>query len=202
MSHGHRGWFYLNRRNFDEAIREMNYCLDLDPLSPLFYAWSACVYWCTGRFDESLQQFPRVLEIAPQFGLAYFNAGIAYSLKGLLDEAVETLEQGRELPVPPGWIEGPLGLTYLKKGDREKAQVILEGMIESRKTIKNTSPAFIAFLAGELGKLDLAFEYLDKACEERDSAMVNIHIHGPMFSPAIAADPRYKSVLARMKLNI
>jgi hypothetical protein len=104
--------------------------------------------------------------------------------------------------VPPGWIEGPLGLTYLKKGDREKAEVILEGMIDGRKTIKNTSPAFIAFLAGELGKLDLAFEYLDKACEERDSAMVNIHIHGPMFSPAIAADPRFKSVLARMKLNI
>jgi eukaryotic-like serine/threonine-protein kinase len=202
MSHGHRGWFYLNRRNFDEAIREMNYCLDLDPLSPLFYAWSACVYWCTGRFDESLREFPRVLEIAPQFGLAYFNAGIAYSLKGLLDEAVETLEQGRKLPVPPGWIEGPLGLTYLKKGDREKAEVILEGMIDSRRKLINTSPAFIAFLAGELGKLDLAFEYLDKACEERDSAMVNIHIHGPMFSPAIAADPRYKSVLARMKLNI
>ena len=186
----------------DGAIREMNYCLDLDPLCPLFYAWSACVYWCTGRFDESLREFPRVLDIAPQFGLAYFNAGIAYSLKGLLDEAVETLEQGRKLPVPPGWIEGPLGLTYLKKGDRKKAEVILEGMLDSRKKMIHTSPAFIAFLAGELGKLDLAFEYLDKACEERDSAMVNLHIHGPMFSPAIAADPRYKSVLARMKLNI
>ncbi len=108
----------------------------------------------------------------------------------------------RYVPLAPGWIEGALGLTYLKKGDLEKAEVILEGMIDSRKKMINTSPAFIAFLAGELGKLDLAFEYLDKACEERDSTMVNIHIYAPMLSPAIAADPRYKSVLARLKLNI
>ena len=75
-------------------------------------------------------------------------------------------------------------------------------MIDSRKKMINTSPAFIAFLAGELGKLDLAFEYLDRAYAERDSLMVLIHIHAPMLSPAIAADPRYKSVLAKMKLNI
>ncbi|HNQ87045.1 MAG TPA: hypothetical protein PKM73_00255 [Verrucomicrobiota bacterium] len=75
-------------------------------------------------------------------------------------------------------------------------------MIDSRKTIKNTSAVCIASLAGELGKLDLAFEYVDRAYAERGSLMIFIHIHGPMCSPAIAADPRFKSVLARMKLNI
>ena len=201
MPHGHHGWLCLNRRNFDEAIREMDKCLELDPLMPLYYAWSACVYWSAGRFDESLQVFPRALELDPQFGLAYFHAGIAYSLKGLLDEAVETLEKGQKLPVAPGWIDGTLGLTYLKKGDREKANLILEGMIDSRKIITNTSPAFIAFLAGGLGKLDLAFEYLDKAYEERDATMINIHIYAPMLSPAVAADPRFKALLAKMHLD-
>ena len=201
MSHGHHGWLCLNRRNFYEAIREMDKCLELDPLMPLYYAWSACVYWSAGRFDESLQVFPRALELDPQFGLAYFHAGMAYSLKGLLDEAVETLEKGQKLPVAPGWIDGTLGLTYLKKGDREKAELILGGMLESRKTIKITSPAFIALLAGGLGKLDLAFEYLDKAYEERDATMINVHIYAPMLSPAIAADPRYKALLAKMKLE-
>jgi tetratricopeptide (TPR) repeat protein len=202
MSHGNYGFFCLNRRRFDEAIREMNKCLELDPLMPLFYAWSACAYWSAGRYDESLREFFRVLEIAPDFGLAYFHAGIAYSLKGLLDEAVETLEKGQKLLVAPGWIEGTLGLIYLKKGDREKAELLLEGMIESRKAIKNTSAVSIASLAGELGKLDLAFEYLDRAYAERDSLTIFIHIHAPMLSPAIAAAPRFKSVLARMKLHV
>jgi TolB-like protein/Flp pilus assembly protein TadD len=202
MSHGNYGFFCLNRRRFDEAIREMNKCLELDPLMPLFYVWSACAYWSAGRFDEALREITRALEIAPHLGLAYFHAGMVYILKGLLDEAVETLKKGQNFLVAPGWIEGSLGLIYLKKGDREKAELILEGMIDSRKTIKNTSPVCIASLAGELGKLDLAFEYLDRAYAERDSLMVFIHIYAPMIYPAIAADPRFKSVLARMKLNI
>jgi serine/threonine protein kinase/Tfp pilus assembly protein PilF len=201
MSHGQHGLFCLNRRRFDEAIREINKCLELDPLMPLYYAWSVCAYWSAGRFDEALQEFTRALEIDPHLGLAYFHAGMAYSLKGLLDEAVETLEKGQKLVVSPGWIESTLGLTYLKKGDREKAELILEGMIDSRKKIKNTSATCIAFLAGELGKLDLAFEFLDKAYEERDSVMVFIHIYTPMLSPALTADPRYKALLAKMKLE-
>jgi serine/threonine protein kinase/Tfp pilus assembly protein PilF len=201
MSHGQHGFFCLNRRKFEEAIREINKSLELDPLMPLYYAWSACAYWSAGRFDEALQQFTRVLEIDPHLGLAYFHAGMAYSLKGLLDEAVETLEKGQKLAVSPGWIESTLGLTYLKKGDREKAVLILEGMIDSRKKIKNTSATCIAWLAGALGKLDLAFEFLDKAYEERDSLMVFIHIYVPMLSPALIADPRYKAVLAKMKLE-
>ena len=35
MSHGQRGLFYLNRRKFDEAIREIKKALELDPLMPL-----------------------------------------------------------------------------------------------------------------------------------------------------------------------
>ncbi len=102
----------------------------------------------------------------------------------------------------PGWFESALGLTYLKKGARKKAELVLEGMIDRRKTIKNISAVCIASVAGGLGKLDLAFEYLDRAYAERDSLMVFIHIYAPMLYPAIVADPRYKSLLARMKLNI
>ena len=55
--------------------------------------------------------------------------------KGLLDEALETFEKGKKLVVFPGWIESTLGLIYLRKGDREKAELILEEMIESRNKI-------------------------------------------------------------------
>ncbi|MHC1769286.1 MAG: protein kinase [Verrucomicrobiia bacterium] len=201
VAHGQHGFFCVNRRKFDEAVREMKTCLELDPLMPFFYAWSACVYWSAGRFDECLREYPRVLEIAPHFGLAHFHAGMAYTLKGLLDEAIETLEKGLRLSVPPGWTEGALGHIYLKKGDRAKAELILEGMIDSRKRMTNTSAVSIAYLAGELGNLDLAFDYLDKAYEERESVLVFVHIYAPMFSPAVAADPRFKDLLAKMNLE-
>ena len=201
MSHGERGWFFLNRRRFDEAIREIKIALDFDPLMPLFYAWSVGIHWSVGRSDEALLEFAKALEIDPNNGLAYFHGGVACFLEGRLDEAIDVFEKGRKLFAPPGWIEAMLGLTYLKKGDRKKAERILEEIIENKKKVKNVSAPSIAWLAGELGKLDLAFEFLDKAYEERDVLMGFVHVYSDIFSPAIAADPRFKALLARMNLD-
>jgi tetratricopeptide (TPR) repeat protein len=201
MSHGQRGWFFVNRRRFDEAIGEIKTALELDPLMPLFHAWSVGIHWSVGRSGEALLEFAKALEIDPNNGLAHFHGGVAYFLEGRWDEAIDVFERGRKLFAPPGWIEAMLGLISLRKGDREKAGRILEETIESKKTVKNVSAPSIAWLAGELGKLDLAFEFLDKAYEERDVLMGFVHVYSEMFSPALAADPRFKVLLARLKLD-
>jgi serine/threonine-protein kinase len=200
FSHGMHGWFYLNRRRFDEAIREIKKALELDPLMPLYYAWSAGLLWSVGRPDEALEELAKALEIDPNNGLACFHGGVAYYRKGLLDEAIDILEKGKKLFAPPGWIESMIGMIYLRKGDREKAERILEETIENKKTVKNVSTPCLAWLAGALGKLDLAFEFLDRAYEERDILMAFIHVYAEIFSPEISADPRFKALLARMKL--
>lgn len=97
-------------------------------------------------------------------------------------------------------MEATLGLIFLRKGDREKAALVLKEMIENKNKVKNLSSVCIAWLAGSLGKLDLAFEFLDKAYEERDILMAFIHVYAEIFSPTISADPRFKDVLAKMKL--
>jgi len=201
FSHGTRGWFCLNRRRFDETIREIKKALELDPLMPLYYAWSVGLHWSVGRPDEALQEFVKAMEIDPNLGLAYFHGGVAYYQKGFLDEAIGILEKGKKLFAPPGWMEAMLGLILLRKGDTEKAARILEETIEDKKMVKNVSAPSIAWLAGALGKLDLAFEFLDRAYEERDILMCFIHIYTDIFSPAISADPRFKAVLERMKLS-
>lgn len=58
----------------------------------------------------------------------------------------------------------------------------------------------IAWLAGSLGKLDLAFDFLDKAYEERDTLMIFSHVYTEWFCPAMWVDPRFKAILDRMKL--
>jgi tetratricopeptide (TPR) repeat protein len=142
------------------------------------------------------------MEIDPNSGLAYFHAGAAYFLKGQLDKAVETFEKGKNLFAPPGWTEGMLGLTCIKMGDRDKAARILEETLERKKTVKHASSVAVAWLAAELGRLDLAFELLDKGYEERDTLMGFIHVYAERFSPAMAADPRFKTLLAKMKLDL
>jgi tetratricopeptide (TPR) repeat protein len=141
------------------------------------------------------------MEIDPSLGLAYFHGGVSYFLKGLSDEAEETFEKGKKLFAPPGWMEAMQGLICVRKGEREKAAWLLEGAIEAKKTVKNVSSPSLAWLAGELGNLDLAFEFLDKAYEERDILLCFVHIYTKVLSPAMAADQRFKALLARMKLD-
>lgn len=201
MSHGVRGWFLINRRRFDEALREIKKALELDPLMPLFYAWSVGLHWSASRPDEALREFSKAMEIDPNLGLAYFHAGMAYYQKGLLGQAVEAMERGQELFAPPGWANGMLGLIAIKKGDKETARRILGEAIEHKKTVKHTSSTALAWLAAELGELDLAFELLDKGYEERDTLMGFVHVYSELFSPALTSDPRFKAVLARMDLD-
>ena len=74
-SHGTRGWLLLNRRRFDEALREAKKAIELDPLMPLYYAWSVGLHWSIGKPDEALSEFAKAMEIDPNLGLAYFHAG-------------------------------------------------------------------------------------------------------------------------------
>jgi serine/threonine protein kinase/Tfp pilus assembly protein PilF len=201
MSHGLRGWYCLNRRLFDEAIAEVKKALEIDPLMPIFYAWSIGLHQSVGRPEEAIQEFSKALEIDPSLGLSYFHAGMAYSRQDLFDEALATFEKGKKLMVFPGWIEGNLGRIYLRKGERDKAEHLLEEMIATKSRIKNLSSVCIAWLAGLLDKFDLAFDYLDKAYEERDTLMAFIHIYTEWICPQLFGHPRFKDVLAKMKLN-
>jgi TolB-like protein/lipoprotein NlpI len=202
MSHGQRGWYLLNRRRFDEAVREVKKALELDPLMPLFYAWSVGMHWSVGRPDEALREYARAMEIDPGLGLAHFHAGMAYFVTGRLDECAEALEKGKRFFAPPGWAEGTLGLAEIKRGNRDMAAKRLEEALEHKKVIKHISSVGIAWLAAGLGRLDLAFEHFDKAYNERDTLMAFIHIYVDVLSPSLAADPRFKALLAKMKLDL
>jgi eukaryotic-like serine/threonine-protein kinase len=201
MAHAMHSIFLVTMKRTDEAVREIKKAIELDPLMPLYYAWSVMVHNCAERFDEALGEFARAIEIDPNNGLAFFHAGAAYVGKGLLDNALETWERGKEFVVFPGYSEGSLGILYLLKGDRQRSERILEGMIEQKKTITQTSSVYIAWVAGNLGKLDLAFEYLDRAHDERDIMMTLMHVVTKLYCPPMWTDPRFKSLLAKMNLD-
>ena len=72
---------------------------------------------------------------------------------------------GHEQAIFQAIIHGePQPITALRRDIPVDIEKILERCLQ-----KNTSATAIALLAGELGKLDLAFEFLDKAYEDRDS---------------------------------
>jgi TolB-like protein/Flp pilus assembly protein TadD/predicted Ser/Thr protein kinase len=199
MSLGQHAWLLTSRRRFEESMVEIKRALALDPLMPLFYAWSVGIHVAARRYDEALAEFSRLQQIEPNFGLAHFHAGAAYYFKGLIDEAMEKFEKGRELVISPGWGEAFLLLCHLKKGDRKKAEEILAEMLEDRKRLP-VSPVNLAWGFAALGDLDGAFGWLETAIEERDALMAFFHVYCEMMVPDLARDPRFTAILDRLQL--
>jgi TolB-like protein/Flp pilus assembly protein TadD len=199
FSHGNYAWFLLSQKRFDEAIREAKKALALDPLMPLFYAWSVGLHTAAGRYDEALQEFAKAMEIDPKLGLAYFHAGFAYIQKGEFDTAIETLEKCKEFGVYPGWAETMLAFTYLSKGEKEKAARAFQDQLAE---VEKTTPSFVALAwqAAALGDFDQAFEFFDKAYETRDLLMPFVHVYTDLLVPALKRDPRFNELLTKMKL--
>jgi TolB-like protein/Tfp pilus assembly protein PilF len=198
-AHGWYAWNCLGRRRFDEAIREINLAQNLDPLMPLFYAFSIGIHGATGRLDEAIGKFHKATELDPNIGLVYFHAGIAYFRKEMMAEALAAFQKGKELAVYAGWAEVFLGLISLAKGDRVKTEQILEDMLEQKKKTHISSTS-IGYLWGALGNFDKAFEFFDRAREEHDSLMVFFHIYADFAVPEIQKDPRYNALLKKLKL--
>jgi serine/threonine protein kinase/Tfp pilus assembly protein PilF len=198
--HGYYAFFLLNRRKFDECLKEIKRALSLDPLMPLFYGWSVALHAAAGRPEDALAEFDKAMEIDPNFALPYFHAGLAYARLRKWDKMVEMIEKGTKLAVYPGWGESMLALMHVAKGERAEAERVAREMIELKKTT-NVSAASIAWALATIGDLDGAFLWMSRAEEERDSLMPFIHVYTEMNAPEMARDPRYAQLLRRMNLD-
>jgi serine/threonine-protein kinase len=200
FTHGDYAWFLLNRRRFDEALHEIRRAIDLDPLKPLLYGWSVGLHCAAGRFDDALRDFERAKELDPTFGLPYFHAGMSYVLNGMPDKAIEVLQQGVRIAPHPGWADGMISLIRIRQGNREAVRDILDRMIAQRSRV-NVSCMALAWATAVYGDLDGAFQWVERAVEERDTLVGFVHIYTPLLAPELASDPRYDALLERLNLS-
>jgi len=194
------GWFLLNRRRFDECGAAIRQALTGDPLSPLLYGFSVGLHAACGRSDEAMANFHKAVELAPTFGLPYFHAGVALVSQGRFAEAIDTVGTGTRQGLTVFWADCILGIAQAKQGHRDEAASSLARMVEQRQRA-DVSCASIAWVAACLGDFDTAYAWLERGYEERDGLMAWVHVYTDLFVPALARDPRFHSLLERMRLT-
>ena len=82
-------------------------------------------------------------------------------------------------------------------GREEEAQIMLDDLVKLSEK-QYVSKADFALVCMELGEIDQAFSWLDKAYEEYDSWM--FQLHDPVWDP-IRSDLRFKALLQKMGLD-
>lgn len=198
--------FYLTpMRRFDEAVVAARQAVELDPLS-------AAVRWqlahrCFYRehndpkqqYHQSIAHFRNVLELDPQYSQAYITLGVDCVLAGKLEEGIQACEKGVMLSgrIPVNLTQ--LGAAFLLAGRIDDGKRILEELHELARKIY-VSPMAFAYLYILLGEIEKAFDWLEKAVEERDSMIINI-LAFRIFADPLHGHPRYQALLRKMNLE-
>jgi serine/threonine protein kinase/tetratricopeptide (TPR) repeat protein len=197
-SHWGYGTYFAALGQFDVSINEFNQALKLDPLSLPTNGELGDILINSRRYDEGMRQLQKTLEIDPNFGHAHFYIGRILALKGKYREAVASFKDALKLTGGLVLARGWLGATYALKGEREKAVEILHNL-EQKSEEGQVCSLSIAVVYVGLGEIDKAFEWFEKAINERDTLM--IYIKGYPELDVLHPDPRFKALLKKMNLE-
>jgi Tfp pilus assembly protein PilF len=174
--------FLVPEKRMDEAMKELQTALSLDPLSSIINMNYAVALMIQGRYPESLAQFGKVLERDPSFRPVHFYRSVFYATTGRFADAVSELQS---FDFTPGdW----------KADAQSYAQLMLAE--EGRSIVDSWTDIALAFaLAGDRDK---AFEYLEKSLRSGDAELAD-GIRFPGFE-SIRSDRRYADFMHRLGL--
>jgi DNA-binding winged helix-turn-helix (wHTH) protein/tetratricopeptide (TPR) repeat protein len=191
-------WFLVAVGRFDEALVEIRAARDLDPLSPVANADVGWVFLRARRYDEAIAEIERTLELEPGFGSAYACLELAYVYKGMYAEARDVARRHLEHSGAEADVLAAVGDGDPAEGLRRARRWQLERRLATARE-RPVKPYPFAALYAALGERDRAFEWLDRAYEERDPMLASVNVD-PAFD-GLRADARFADLLRRIGLG-
>ncbi len=133
----------------------------------------------------------------PNHYSAYWMLGHTYAANKQFDEAIAASQKAVDLSGRTPGALGILGLAYGLANRKAEANKVLDELIQLNKTRYVTPAAFANVYIG-LGDKDKAFEWLEKAFQERSNYVAYLKVF-PIVDP-LRSDPRYDDLLRRVGL--
>ena len=155
------------------------------------------LFYYVGQYDQAIEQYRKTLEMNAQYHRAHLNLGRVYEHLGMREEAFEEFETAQSLFDSPE-ILASLAHAHATFGDRAEAIRLLKKLIALEKR-DYVSPYDIAVIHVGLGDRDRAFEWLEKAYDERAGWMIYLTVDPQL--DALRSDDRYKTLVGRVGLQ-
>ena len=179
----------------EEALAELRRALEHDPLSVLIQTNIGNLLYYLRRYKEAVGQLHGAIRLDPGFYPAHAMLATALVQQGKLDEAVASVESASTLSGRNALVVGELAAFCARAGHTARARELL-AELEQRSAVAYVPGTSIACIYAGLGESDAAFQWLERAVEERDPFATTVR-NDPFYDP-LRADPRYSGLLARM----
>ncbi|MEW6207180.1 MAG: winged helix-turn-helix domain-containing protein [Acidobacteriota bacterium] len=193
-----RASLLIMRGRADEAIREMDEALRFVPNDTSFLLTYAGVLRFARRYDQAIEQVRKAMEIEPNSINAHIRLAMIYLTMSKADEAMAEVKRAEALGADFSNLY-IVGYTNARLGNRAEAERLVRDRLKNTSRQRGVNYFWTALIYHTLGNDDLAFRYLEKAYEERESMIMNIKVE-PLCD-SLRPDPRFKNLLQRTGLE-
>jgi tetratricopeptide (TPR) repeat protein len=164
-------------------------------------AFLGVVLLTSKKYQQASEHLLKALDLEPTNFIAHTSLGVAYCFQSRIEEGICEIQQAIDLSDRDEWPVAALGIVHAAFGDQGQAREILSEL-EQRARDEYVSAIHIAAIHAQLGEKNKAFEWLERAYEERCSllfAVVNGYI-GRTFD-LLKNEPRFQDLLNRIGLR-
>jgi TolB-like protein/DNA-binding winged helix-turn-helix (wHTH) protein/Tfp pilus assembly protein PilF len=183
----------------DEALAEMEKTRELDPIRSDPFAIKSLI-------NYHLRNYKALIEVDRAFvarnsnnWLAHFWLGVGYEGSGQTREAIAEYQKAVELAQGDSDPTAALAHAYATTGRRAEALKILRQWQRQSET-SYVSPYMIATVYAGLGDKDKAFEFLEKAYQER-SPDLPYFLKADLRMDSLRSDSRFQDLMHRMNFR-
>lgn len=181
----------------DEALAEVTRSRELNPGSSFATSESA-VYFLARDYAALVEASRKGIASDPHEWIEHFYLAVGYEALGKRAEAIPEYEKAVEISSGDQDATAALAHAYAKAGRRAEAEKALHNLEHNRRD-RYVSPYMIATVHAGLGNKDKAFDFLEKAYEERSLDLVWNLKADPRIDN-LRADPRFHSLSRRAGL--
>ena len=203
-THQWYGVYLSEMGRHDEAMRERKRAQELDPLSlPISTGVGRALFWAR-RYDEAIDHLRKTLDKDPKYADTHWSLGLAYEQKKMYPEALASFQKAVEYSTTESLIGGKpemiaaLAHAYAVSGNPGEASRMLRDLTERPENQRYISPYSIALIYAGLGDKQRAFEWLDRAYQERDESFIHLRVDPRL--DELRSDPQFVERLRRINL--
>jgi eukaryotic-like serine/threonine-protein kinase len=189
--------YLISVGRYRDAVDAAKRGQEVNPLSLISNAQVGWAYFFAGRNEEGVAACLKVIEMDPNFFSARRYYGLILEQKGMYEQAIEQFVKAREQSGGSAVVVAALGHAYALAGKRHEAEKIIEELLDPSKPRRGSSYD-IAIIYTGLGEKEKAFEWLEKAFNERDDFLAYLNAD-PRFDP-LRTDLRFDNLLRRIGL--
>ncbi len=189
------GNYLAAMQRIDAAVAEAEHAARLDPVSAATHSNLSSILWFAGEHEQSIIHAQRALELNPSYARAYDDIGRAYEQLGAFDRAIDALQQAVALEERADAGNASLAHACALAGKRSEAVRILRNLELTSKS-RFVAAYNFALIHVALGDVDNAFAWLDKAYDERSSALPFLRVNPRL--AGLRDDPRFVRLCRRV----